>query len=207
MLAVKFFGALFAIMNPITNLPIFLSLTEGEPAAVQRKVAVKVVVYSLIMGAVIAAAGPQVLKLFGITVDDMRVAGGLVVLKIGLDMLQGSGNASHHGSQAEQANYPDPADVAFYPMAFPMIIGPGTITTLIVFFGQADTAAEPLALAVVFLGVLGLLGVVLFFAGALGQWLSDTARVIMGRLMGMILAAIAVEMIATGLKALLPGLT
>lgn len=205
-LAIKFFGALFAIMNPFTNLPIFLGVTEGATRAVQRQIAIKTIAFTLIMGAIIAVAGSQVLRLFGISIDDFRVAGGLVVLLIGLNMLNGKESSAHHGTAAEQTTFPDPASVAFYPMTFPMLVGPGTITTLILFTHQATSWAQWLSIGAVFLVVVAILGLVLFFAGNLGAYLSTTARVIMTRVMGMILAAIAVDMIASGLKTLLPGL-
>lgn len=204
--AVKFFGALFAIMNPITNLPIFLSVTDGAPKAVQRQIALKTALFSLIMGACFALTGSAVLNLFGISIDDFRVAGGLVVLLIALNMLNGDESRSHHGTDGEKSAYPDAATVAFYPLTFPIIVGPGTITTLIVFAHQADTAVDKIAYGAVFGGIIAVLAVVFFFAGDLARHLSGTARVIMSRLMGMILAAIAMDMIASGLKTLLPGL-
>ena len=204
--AIKLFGALFAIMNPISNLPIFLGVTEGASVATQRAIALKVALYALVMGAVFSLAGSAVLKLFGITIADFCTAGGLVLLLIALNMLNGDHSSSHHGSEGEQENFPDAASVAFYPLTFPIIIGPGTIATLIVFAGQAETAADKIAFGVVFAGLVTLLGLVFYFAADIGKHLSETARAIMSRLMGMILAAIAVGMITTGLKDLLPGL-
>ena len=204
--AIKLFGALFAIMNPISNLPIFLGVTEGASVATQRAIALKVALYALVMGAVFSLAGSAVLKLFGITIADFRTAGGLVLLLIALNMLNGDHSSSHHGSEGEQEDFPDAASAAFYPLTFPIIIGPGTIATLIVFAGQAETAADKIAFGVVFAGLVTLLGLVFYFAADIGKHLSETARAIMSRLMGMILAAIAVGMITTGLKDLLPGL-
>jgi multiple antibiotic resistance protein len=120
--------------------------------------------------------------------------------------MQGRDSSAHAGTAHEHAARPDDAPVAFYPMTFPIVIGPGTVTALVVYSGQAATPADWAVYAGVFAAVLGLLGVVLFFAADLAGYLSQTARAILTRLMGMILAAIAVEMIATGLKALLPGL-
>ena len=99
-----------------------------------------------------------------------------------------------------------PGDAAFYPLTFPMIVGPGTITTLLVFHHEAGTGAARLAFWAVLAAMLALLGLALFFAGAIGAHLSAKLRVIMSRLMGMILLAIAVSMLVAGLKALLPGL-
>lgn len=204
--AVKLFGALFAIMNPISNLPLFLGVTDSAPPETQRAIALRTAFYALIMGAVFAIAGSQVLTLFGISIDDFRTAGGLVLLLIALNMLNGDHSQSHHGSSDEKEDYPDASSVAFYPLTFPIIVGPGTIATLIVFAGQAKTLPDKVAFWVVFVGLVAMLGVVFYFGAAIGKHLSSTARAIMSRLMGMILAAIAVDMIASGLKALLPGL-
>ncbi|WP_235216104.1 MarC family protein [Ruegeria halocynthiae] len=205
-LAVGFFGALFAIMNPITNLPVFLSVTDGLTPADQRKVAAKTATYCLILGGGFAAIGSQTLGLFGISVDDLRVAGGLVVLMIGLNMLNGTESSSHHGTDGEKQSYPAPETVAFYPLAFPILVGPGTITTLILYAHHVSKPMDAVIYAGVFLAVLFLLFITFWNASALSKRLSDNARVIMSRFMGMILSAIAISMIAAGLKVLLPGL-
>ncbi len=205
-LAVGFFGALFAIMNPITNLPVFLSVTQSLPPAEQRKIAVKTALYCLILGAAFASVGSQTLGLFGISVDHLRVAGGLVVMMIGLNMLNGNESTSHHGTDGEKQSYPAPETVAFYPLAFPILVGPGTITTLILYAHHIKTPVEAIVYAGVFLAVVALLLATFWNAAWLAQRLSDNARVIMSRFMGMILSAIAISMIADGLKALLPGL-
>lgn len=205
-LAVGFFGALFAIMNPITNLPVFLSVTQSLTAADQRKIAMKTALYCVILGGAFAAIGSQALGLFGISVDDLRVAGGLVVMMIGLNMLNGNESSSHHGTAGEKDAYPEPDTVAFYPLAFPILVGPGTITTLILYAHHIKTPVEAIVYAGVFLIVVALLLVTFWNAAWLADRLSDNARVIMSRFMGMILSAIAISMIADGLKALLPGL-
>lgn len=205
-LAAGFFGALFAIMNPITNLPVFLSVTDGLTPADQRKVAVKTVTYCLILGGAFAAIGSKTLGLFGISVNDLRVAGGLVVLMIGLNMLSGTESTAHHGTEGEKKSYPEADTVAFYPLAFPILVGPGTITTLILYAHQMSKPMDVILYAGVFLAVLFLLFVTFWNAAALSKRLSDNARVIMSRFMGMILSAIAISMIADGLKVLLPGL-
>jgi len=205
-LIVGFFGALFAIMNPITNLPVFLSVTEGLSPADQRKVAAKTTTYCLVLGTAFAAIGNQTLGLFGISVDDLRVAGGLVVLMIGLNMLNGTESTSHHGTDGEKRTYPAPETVAFYPLAFPILVGPGTITTLILYAHHISKPLDTVLFAGVFLTVLFLLFITFWNASALSKRLSDNARVIMSRFMGMILSAIAISMIADGLKVLLPGL-
>lgn len=209
-LFVKALGGFFAIMNPFVALPMFLSLTNAYDAARQRRTALRVTLSSLALAAVIMAAGSWLLRFFGISVDDFRVAGGLVVAMIALGMLNG-GATAHQGTPAEQEHHQQLAadaesDISFYPLTFPLIVGPGTITTIMVFTSQAADAASLLAVAAAICAVLAMLFVVLWFAPAIGHRMSASLRVIMTRLMGMILIAIAVEMIITGLLALVPGL-
>lgn len=199
------FAALFAIMNPFVALPMFLSLTEGEPAARQRRDALRVALYSAVLGTVILLTGTALLSFFGLSVDDFRIAGGVVLLTIGLGMLNG-GSRAHSGTKAERAQQAEQEDPAFYPLTFPMIVGPGTITTLVVLAGRADDMGDYLGTAAALALVIVILGVVLFFAANIGRHLSETLRVIMTRLMGMILAAIAVQMIVAGALVAFPAL-
>ncbi len=202
----KAFGAFFAIMNPFVNLPIFLALTAGFPVAQQRMLAFRITVFSAIMCAVILFAGQQIIGFFGITVDQFRIAGGVVLAHIAWSLLNGHSITSHHGTDEEQDHLQDLSGLAFYPITFPMIVGPGTIATLIIYAGHAKGVVGLMSVGVVVGVILVMLFVVLFFASFFGKVLTDTMRVIMTRLMGMILLAIAVEMIVTGAKAVLPGL-
>lgn len=204
--ALKFFGALFAIMNPITNLPVFLAVTDGMTDAERRGVALKTALYCLITGGIVALAGDPLLRLFGISVNDFRVAGGLVVLLIGLGMLNGQDSTAHHGTAAEKEARPDTSAVAFYPLTFPILVGPGTIAALILYRQDASTVSDLTLYTGVFVGLVALMCAVFLMAGKFGSYISQTGRVIMTRLMGMILAAIAIEMIVSGLRELLPGL-
>ena len=202
----KAFGAFFAIMNPFVNLPIFLALTAGFSVGEQRALAFKITVFSAIMCAVILIAGQQIIGFFGVTIDQFRIAGGAVLAHIAWSMLNGSSIASHHGTDQEQDHMQDLSGLAFYPITFPMSVGPGTIATLIIYAGHASGVSGLIAVGGVVALILAMLFLVLFFASFFDKVLSDTMRVIMTRLMGMILLAIAVEMIVAGLTAVLPGL-
>ncbi|MCB9383062.1 MAG: MarC family protein [Bryobacterales bacterium] len=209
--AAKFLGALFAIMNPFVNLPVFLALTQGQTVGEQRDTAIKAIGYTAVMCLILSLAGGKIIGFFGVTIDAFRVAGGIVLLGIALAMLNGKPVASHERNDDEKEAHAasagdDESDVAFYPMTFPMIVGPGTIATLIIYAAQARGEAEYAAFAAVLTLILAALFVVLFFAASIGKILSSKMRVIMTRLMGMILASIAVEMIFAGAKAMLPGL-
>ncbi|MEP0964145.1 MAG: MarC family protein [Lentilitoribacter sp.] len=202
----KAFGAFFAIMNPFVNLPIFLALTAGFTIAQQRTLALKITIFSGIMCLIILFAGQKIIGFFGITVDQFRIAGGIVLAHIAWSMLNGNSIASHHGNENEQDHIQDLSGLAFYPITFPMIVGPGTIATLIIYAGHSTGITDLVLIGGVVAIILVMLFVVLFFASFFGKVLSDTMRVIMTRLMGMILLAIAVEMMVAGAKAVLPGL-
>lgn len=203
---IKMFGAFFAIMNPFVNLPMFLALTSDFTVSEQRALAVKITIFSAIMCAVVAVAGQKIIGFFGISVDDFRIAGGLVLVHIAWSMLNGSDAASHHGSSKEKDHMSELDSLAFYPITFPMIVGPGTIATIIIYTGHSGGTGMLLATGMVIAAILVMLFVVLYFASFFGKVLSDTMRVIMTRLMGMILLAIAVEMVVAGLSVAFPGL-
>lgn len=202
----KAFGAFFAIMNPFVNLPIFLALTAGFSVSQQRTLAVKITVFSAIMCAIILFSGQQIISFFGISIDQFRIAGGIVLAHIAWSMLNGQDITSHHGTDGEREHMADLSGLAFYPITFPVIVGPGTIATLIIYAGHATGVMGFISIGGVVAAILTILFVVLFFASFFGKVLSETMRVIMTRLMGMILLAIAVEMIVAGVKAVLPGL-
>lgn len=204
---IKAFGAFFAIMNPFVNLPIFLSLTEGYSVQEQRGLALRIVIYSAIMCGVIMVAGSQIIGFFGITTDVFRIAGGGVLAHIAWNMLNGSESASHHGSKTEQSQMHDVSGLAFYPITFPMVVGPGTIATLIIYAGHAKDISNLMLLGGLVGAILALLFVVLFFASNIGTHMSQTLRTILTRLMGMILLAIAVEMVVAGASAVFPALS
>ena len=197
------FGAFFAIMNPFVNLPIFLALTSDFSVSEQRKLAIRVALACLLMAGVILIAGQQIISFFGITVDQFRIAGGIVLAHIAWSMLNGQSIASHQGTDDEKDHMQELTQLAFYPLTFPIIVGPGTIASIIIYTGQSNV----FLVGGVLVGIIFLLALVFYFAAFFGKILSDTMRVIMTRLMGMILLAIAVEMVASGATEVFPGLS
>ncbi len=204
--AAKVFAALFAIMNPIANLPIFLSLTSGMSEGEQRRTAILVLATVAVGCFVSAVAGQAILGFFGLDVNHFRLAGGLIVLLIALSMLHGEDSATHGGSGAEKATFASASNVAFYPLGIPILMGPGTISALIVYADTAQHTGDYAALAIGILAFLALLGTTLIAGPFIGRVLSPTVMTVTKRLMGMVLAAIAMEMLVASLRALFPGL-
>ncbi len=204
--AVKVFAALFAIMNPIANIPIFLSLTEGSSETERRRISATVLI-GVTVGCVISAvAGSAILSAFGLTVNDFRLAGGLLVLLIALSMVHGSASAQHQPSDKEIGQHSGAQDIAIYPLTIPLLVGPGTIATLIVFGNTALADREILGLALGLAAFLVLLAASLFAAPYLARFLSPKITAIAQRLMGMILAAIAMQMIVASLQTAFKGI-
>ncbi|WP_246702660.1 MarC family protein [Starkeya sp. ORNL1] len=204
-LTAKLFAALFAIMGPLSIVPIFLALTADATAEARRSTLIAMIATVTIGALVCALSGHALLELFGIDVDHFRLAGGLIVLMIALSMLSGDDHPSHQGSDEEKKQFKSTANAGVYPLGLPIALGPGTMATIIVYAQAAHAPSEVTAFYV------GLVGYLIFFAGSmalapwLGSRLSPTALSISKRLMGIILAAIAMEMIGGALGAMFPG--
>ncbi len=205
-LFLKIFAALFAIMSPIANLPVFLSLTADKGPAFERKVAFTLLI-SLSVGAVIIGlTGNVILEVFGISLDAFRLAGGFLILLIALDLITGQKNKSHHGHESEKENMNSQDNPAIYPLTVPVLLGPGSISTMIIFRGQVSGFPQELAYVAGVAAAIGILLATFFAAPFLSRFIGATANSVMSRIMGMILAAIAMEMMTDSLKVLLPGL-
>jgi multiple antibiotic resistance protein len=196
----RFLAALFAMLNPLAAMPVFLSLTEGEDEASRRRMAITATIATLIASFAIALAGRQVLDLFGIAIDSFRIAGGILLFSIALTMISGARHTSNAGTERERGQMERVDNPAVYPFTIPMTVGPGAIATLIIFSEQVDSFAKAGVFAAVVLIVVSLLCAALLIAPLLDRMVSQTARTVSIRIMGIILAALAVEFVITGLK-------
>lgn len=202
----KVFAALFAIMSPVANLPVFLSLTSDRDAAGKRAVALTTTLGLVAGSLIVFFGGEAILALFGISIDGFRLAGGLLILLIALSMLHGGKSSAQAGTDAEKEHHQSVDNPGIYPLTVPMLLGPGSISTIVIFREQARGTGEEIALVAALAAMVVVLSATFFAAPMLSRVLNRTAISIMSRLMGMILAAIAMEMMVTSLKALLPGL-
>ncbi|MCQ9155107.1 MarC family protein [Acidomonas methanolica] len=199
---IKACGTFLAIVNPFLSLPVFLAMTTGMTQAEQRTLAFKITAYAAIMCAIILFCGQEIIAFFGITIDQFRIAGGIVLAHIAWSMLNGGAIASHQGSPQEKAQMQDLSGLAFYPFTFPLVVGPGTVATIIIYAANPAYPNGKFDVGIIVTAILLILLGVLFFAARIGKVMSDTIRGITIRLMGMILLAIAVGMIADGVKAI-----
>jgi len=201
--ALQLFAALLAIMNPLTVVPVFLALTEGYSVAARRKVAITASVTVFITLAIVLVTGTKLLEFFGITINDFRVAGGILIFIMSLSLLRATPSRMRHVPE-EAADARQHDNPAFFPLAIPMMAGPGSMTTVIL-FGNEYTGASGVAVALAVIGVVCVMIVLTLF---MSNWLAREAGVtgmnIMTRLMGLILSAVAVGMIFQGLRGAFP---
>lgn len=195
-------GALLPIVNPLSAAPIFLSVTHGYSAKRRNRQARLASIYMAAILLVSLFAGALVLNFFGITTPILRIAGGLVITRIGFGMLEPT--TEQRILPAEQEEAEDMDEVAFTPLAMPMLAGPGSIATTI---AMATDAAGFTHYAGVVLGicaVCALAWITLRSASYLHNVIGNTGMNVVTRLMGLVLICIGIRFIAVGV---IEGLT
>ena len=200
-----FATAMFAILNPIGSVAIFSGMVADRSAADRRSIAIRCSIAIAVILVVTVWAGEFVLKLFGVGIPSLQVAGGLMIMLISLSMLQSSQSAIHDTKNNEETAASE-QDIAIVPLAMPMIAGPGAMVTVIVNTHQHKGVAANLEMSVVCAVLAAILGIGLLAAGPITRILGTKGMDVVTKLMGMILMAIAAGMLAAGLKGLLPGL-
>jgi multiple antibiotic resistance protein len=192
------FATLFAVIDPIGTLPIFLSVTSGMATADRRRTAIRATVISTVILLVFVVAGQYVLGAMGISLASYKVAGGIVLLLFALQMI-------FHPGEAPDDEHPLPrSDVAVFPLAIPSIAGPAAMMAVVVltdndrynFMQQLDTVTALLV-------VLAITLVIMLAASPIQKLIGDSGVSIVRRVMGLLLAALAVQTMVDGMKVLM----
>jgi multiple antibiotic resistance protein len=196
---------LFVVVDPVALAPTFLVVTEGMPLASRRSVAVRA---SIIAGAILAGAaliGDWLLATLEITLSAFRIAGGLLLFSIATEMVFGV-RSRHEGEAAEQALEERVRNVAAFPLAIPLLAGPGAITAAVLLAGRANRDLVLLAVLIAVVIVVAAAALVSFLlAERLGRLLGMTGNIVLSRLLGVLLAALAVQYVVDGIRAVLAG--
>mmetsp|Transcript_23362 Transcript_23362/g.40768 ORF Transcript_23362/g.40768 Transcript_23362/m.40768 type:complete len:208 (+) Transcript_23362:987-1610(+) len=192
------FVTLFVIIDPIGLFPIFVSLTQGVPQRERRKIAIRACITAFVILSIFAFLGEAVLGGIGISMPAFRIAGGILLFLTALDMLF-ERRTKRREDQAEEAeeDYPDPS---IFPLAIPLLSGPGAITSVILLAGQDTGIQTTLSVLAVAALVLAIVFTLFLTASALERLLGRTGITVITRLLGMLLAALAVQFILDGLK-------
>ena len=196
---------LFALLNPLGMLPIFVNYVSLEKRRVQQIVAFYVSVTVLILLLIFAIFGNSFLQFFGVSLNSFRIAGGILLLVIGIDIVNSNGSASTSIAHRQEQDLNDVLLARsvyrkiVVPMAMPLLVGPGVIANVILSASEAAKRAMTIQLILVTLIVSILVFIILASGKTLQHLLGMTGLSIMQRVMGLFVAAIGVQFVVTGL--------
>jgi multiple antibiotic resistance protein len=200
---VKFFVVFFVVVEPVSLVPLFASLTDGASASYKRRMALKAVLVAGLILVLFALTGAAFLQVMGISIEAFRIFGGLLLFLVALEMVfaRESGTRTSTDEQAESRRR---ADISVFPLAFPFLAGPGALTTILLWFGPVSVAEKPRLfgglLACAFL-VLAISLVMMLLAPRLMRIVGVTGANVANRLLGVVLGALSVQFIIDGLRA------
>jgi len=186
------FVTLLVIVDPIGNVPAFLSVTQGRDRRARRRLALEAVIAGGAVLGAFAAIGKLILSYLGISLAALQISGGLLLLIVALRLLSG---------RQEELAGEGTASVALVPLATPLIAGPGAIAAVLVFAGELHGIAGRAGLAGIIVAVMVVLLAVLVFATELARLLHDGGIALLARVFGLLLAAIAVQLAGSGVLA------
>jgi multiple antibiotic resistance protein len=201
----KSFISLLALINPVGVVPFFLSLTAQQSEAEQRRTIRIASISVFCVIAVTTLCGQQIISFFGISIGSLEVGGGIIMLLMAISMLNAQiGNARATPEERYEAESKD--NIAVVPLAIPLLTGPGSISTVIVYSASFRHWYDRVSLIAIGAVLAAICFVALRLAEPIARWVGRTGINIGTRLMGLMLSALAVEFIVDGLKALLPAL-
>ncbi|MHA1599089.1 MAG: MarC family protein [Alphaproteobacteria bacterium] len=194
------FTTFFATISPIDVAALFAALTTDSDAAHRRAMALKGVLIAGVIMIVFAVLGDEILRRLGITLPAMKTAGGILLLLIAIDMVFARPSGGSSTTQDEQREADNKDDVSVFPLATPLIAGPGTMGAVIVLSAKAGGDVQmDMAIIVAIVAVLAVTLVMLLMAGRLHKLLGVTGLNVITRVVGVLLAALAVQFVFDGI--------
>lgn len=193
------------IVDPIAVIPTYLVITHAESPEQRATTARRSCIAAALILIVFSLGGTLIFELFGITIDAFRIAGGLILWVVAMDMLHGQRRTQESSPEIAEGREKD--DVAVTPLAMPMLAGPGAISTVMVIAGQARTMPEKGVLYAAILITMFVSWIVLRTGERLAARMGQTGIRVMTRIMGLLLAAIAVQFVITGVRGAFAGMT
>jgi multiple antibiotic resistance protein len=191
---------LTVVVDPLGLVPIFLAITQGMPRSAKRQVALRAALIAAMILAGAALAGDWLLRMLSISLPAFRIAGGLLLFSIASEMVFGV-RIKRQSEDAEQALDQHVRDISAFPLAIPLMAGPGAITAVVLLSGRA---AGDMTLLAILLGVIvfvcGLCIAAFFAANGIGRVIGATTNTVLERLLGVVLAALAVQFVVDGVK-------
>jgi multiple antibiotic resistance protein len=201
--AIVAFPSLIVIVNPVMVTSVFITLTANATPEAKRAIIRKTTIIALAVLLVFALFGTLIFKFFSITIGAFQIAGGVILFSVALGMLQARAQRTKQTpEEMEEAMGRD--DVAVVPLAIPMVSGPGAITTVIVLAGEAHALPHMAMLFLAIVVVMSIVFVMLRNAARIQRFLRPSGLNITTRLMGLVLAAVAIQFIIHGVESVLP---
>ena len=191
------FTALLFVVDPWGAIPAFLVMTAGDPPAHRRRTAIRATLIAFTVLVAFAIGGSSLLRLLGISMAAFRIAGGLILLFVALEMIRAQRSTQEAPEEIVEGR--DKEDVAVTPLAIPMLAGPASLGTVILFDGQARSAQEVAAvyIAIALTSLVSL--ATLLLAARFYNWLGNAGIHVLSRILGLLLTAIAIQFILDGL--------
>jgi multiple antibiotic resistance protein len=203
---VKFFVVLLVVVEPLSLLPVLAGLTQGADDSYRRRMAVKAVGISAAVCLVFAVAGAWLLELLGISVDAFKVGGGILLFLLAIEMVFARPSGVRSTTPREDAESHQRGDISVFPLAFPLISGPGALATiLLAFAGVAYGSVQFFAQTFVILLVLGITLALMLVTGPVMRVLGVTGGAVLSRLLGVLLAALAAQFVMDGIRGAMEG--
>jgi len=203
---IKYLVGIFAILNPLGAIPIYLSMMTDRRPQIMHRTALKSSIAVAVILTLSVWVGDSLLSFFGIGIPAFRIAGGLLVLIIAIAMFGAKTSPARH-TDAEQAEAEAKNDISVVPLAIPLLAGPGAISLTIVDAHQVVSLVDKVVFSLGIIGVASTVWLVLRLAEPIGKRLGTGGLNIATRVMGLILAAMAVQFMADGMLELFPGLS
>jgi len=192
------FTSILFLVDPIAVVPTFLAITQGETVERRRATARRACIAAGILLIVFAAAGNLIFRAFGITLPAFRIAGGAILWLVAMDMLRGERRTQESEAEIDEGIRKD--DVALTPLAMPMLAGPGAISTVMVLSGQARTPSRAAVIYGSIVVTLIISWIMLRVGDRVMSRFGQTGIRVIMRIMGLMLAAVAVQFIVTGIR-------
>ncbi len=199
------FVTLFVTIDPIGLAPLFLAVTRDMDAAQRRQTAFRSTAIAVLVLVLFAVAGERLLSGMGISLPAFRIAGGLLLFATAFEMVFERREQRKAKSAKRALTRDEVRHIAIFPLAIPLIAGPGAISATILLSSQSGEYADLAGLLGVIVAIVALCLVIFLAAGVVERFLGDTGRILLTRLLGIILAALSVQFVADGVKAIMAG--
>jgi multiple antibiotic resistance protein len=198
---VKFFVVLLVVVEPLSLLPVLAGLTEGADDAYRRRMSVKAVGLSAVVCLVFAVGGTALLDLLGISVHAFKVGGGILLFLLAIEMVFARPSGARSITPGEDAEAHHRGDISVFPLAFPLISGPGALAVILLAFAGVPMASLQFVAQIgVIFAVLAITLALMLLTGPVMRIVGVTGGAVLGRLLGVLLAALASQFVLDGVR-------